>query len=40
MTIWNKQAYENGELLSTTYAPANVADRLARRYDGAVGELN
>ncbi|WOC11276.1 uracil-DNA glycosylase family protein [Gordonia sp. MP11Mi] len=40
MTIWNTAAYANGELLSTRYAPENVSARMARRYDGAVGELN
>lgn len=40
MTIRNKLAYERGELLSTVHAPRNVQERLARRYDGEVGQLN
>lgn len=40
MTIWNRTAYERGELLSRIYAPENVSARMERRYDGAIGKLN
>lgn len=40
MTVWNRHAYERGELLSKVHAPRNVEERMARRYDGKVGELN
>ncbi|MFV3116702.1 hypothetical protein [Gordonia amicalis] len=40
MTIYNRTAFERGELLSKVYAPDNVAARMARRYTGHIGKLN
>ncbi len=38
--IWNKLAHRRGQLLSRDLEPDVHAERWARRYDGAVGELN
>ncbi|PHV68467.1 uracil-DNA glycosylase family protein [Williamsia muralis] len=40
MTVYNKLAYQRGELLSKQHAPRNVEARLARRFNGEVGRLN
>ncbi|WP_157124555.1 hypothetical protein [Nocardia pseudovaccinii] len=38
--VKNRIAYDRGELLSNVVTPQNVADRLAERYTGPIGELN
>lgn len=38
--VKNKLAYERGQLLSKDFAPQNVADKLARRYNDPRGVLN
>ena len=38
--IWNRLAYERGELLSDEHCPGVLAQRRARRYSGTVGPLN
>ncbi|WP_440713623.1 uracil-DNA glycosylase family protein [Gordonia sp. FQ] len=40
MTIRNHYAHKRGSLLSRIHAPLNVQARMARRYDGQVGDLN
>ncbi|MBO0853807.1 MAG: hypothetical protein J2P18_08565 [Nocardia sp.] len=38
--VRNRIAFDRGELLSNVVTPRNVADRMAERYNGAIGELN